>query len=340
MESDRTSIDKNIAVMHDWESAETLEKFCSVMIQAEPLFFSRIGGSDYECVRDYFNDPEVVNNYKWYKHNYQKVRSHNGYFDFENKQENFVKYLETMLRCYKDSNAVTYGNTKLINSFESGQFLGADASFINHICQNKVCVNYTFIEGIHPFLKSLHNWLNNKKILIVSPLSQSIEYQFKNKDKLYNNYTFPNFELSTYNTKITYSDKDNHRTAMNVTTSNWLEEAGRMSEEIAKLDFDIALLSCGSYAMYLGDFIKHKLNKKSLYLGGILNMLFNIYGGRYNQHGYVQLGLRVRLDPAYQIDPFENEDVKNIKSGRDFKTESLRAYFGTNPINVKKDHNV
>jgi hypothetical protein len=340
MVSEKSSINDDIVVMNDWESQETLEKFCNIMNHPDPLFFARIGGSDYECVTDYFNNPSVINNHDWYKYHYLRVRSHNGYFDFESKQENFVAYLETMLRCYSNSDAFTYGNSKLIKSFESNQFLIADANFINHLCKNKVCINYTFIESIAPFLNSLSVWLANKKILIISPLSRSIEHQYKNKDKLYNNYVFPEFDLKTYNTMITYSDRNDQSSSLNVTTNNWLEESNRMSEEISQLDFDIALLSCGSYAMYLGDYIKNTLKKKSLYLGGILNMLFNIYGGRYNQHGYIQLGQRVGLNTEYQIDPFENKDIEHIKSGRDFKTESLRAYFGANPSRLKKDSNV
>uniref|UniRef100_A0A6C0IJN5 Uncharacterized protein n=1 Tax=viral metagenome TaxID=1070528 RepID=A0A6C0IJN5_9ZZZZ len=50
-----------------------------------------------------------------------------------------------------------------------------------------------------------------------------------------------------------------------------------MCEEINKLEFDIALLSCSSYAMYLGDFISNKMKKNSIYIGGVLNVLFNIW---------------------------------------------------------------
>lgn len=340
MVSEKSSINDDIVVMNDWESQETLEKFCNIMNHPDPLFFARIGGSDYNCVRDYYNNRNVINNDDWYKYHCHRVRSHNGYFDFENKQENFVDYLEAMLRCYTDSDAFTYGNTQLIQGFQSKQFPIDEANFINHLCKNKICINYTFIEGIEPFLKSFGRWASGKKILIISPLSQSIEYQYTHKDKLYHNYAFPDFDLLTYNTKITYSNEGDNQTALNVNTRNWLEESNRMSEEISQLDFDLALLSCGSYAMYLGDYIKNTLKKKSLYLGGILNMLFNIYGGRYNQHGYIQLGQRVGLNLEYQIDPFENKDIEHIKSGRDFKTESLKAYFGANPSRLKKDSNV
>ena len=57
-------------------------------------------------------------------------------------------------------------------------------------------------------------------------------------------------------------------------------------------------------------------------------MLFNIYGGRYNHKGYKRLMQSVGLTPDSQINPFENKEIENIKSGRNFKTESLNAYFG------------
>jgi hypothetical protein len=320
---------QDVIVMPDWQSQEVLNKFCDIMNQPEPLFFSRLGGSDYNCVQEYYNDKTVINNDSWYKLNSQTVRSHNGYFDFENKKENFANYLESMIQCYENSDAFTYGNRSLITSFESNQFSKSGANFINHLCKNKVCINYSFIEGLAPFLKSFDQWAGGKKILIVSPLSASVEHQYKNKNSLYRNYKFPDFDLLTYNTKVTYSDKGDDPSILNVSTSNWMEEAERMAQEISKLEFDIALLSCGSYAMYLGNFIKQKSKKKSLYLGGVLNMLFNIYGGRYNHKGYKRLMQSVGLVPESQINPFENKDIENIKSGRNFKTESLNAYFGT-----------
>ena len=43
--------------------------------------------------------------------------------------------------------------------------------------------------------------------------------------------------------------------------------------------------------------IKNSLSKKSLYVGGALNMIFNIYGGRYNHPGYRRLTDSVGLIP-------------------------------------------
>jgi hypothetical protein len=67
------------------------------------------------------------------------------------------------------------------------------------------------------------------------------------------------------------------------------------------------------------------VGKKALYLGGVLNVFFNIYGGRYNDDYYKNFG---GLNPEYQIDPFENEDIINIKGGRGVSCEGFNAYFG------------
>ena len=116
----------------------------------------------------------------------------------------------------------------------------------------------------------------NKKILIVSPFSESIQFQYKRKDVILKQYSYPDFELVTYDTPITYNNEDD---ALNhIETNNWLEQCEKMENDIMKLDFDIALLSCGSYAMYLGNVISKKMNKKAIYIGGMLNVFFNIYG--------------------------------------------------------------
>jgi hypothetical protein len=173
----------------------------------------------------------------------------------------------------------------------------------------------------------MHIWGKNKKILIISPLSKSIEYQFKNKDKLYreNAVKFPDFELLTYKTKITYNIEGDTKESLGLTTNNWFEESQRMCDEISKIDFDIAFLTCASYSPFLGNYIKFNMGKKAIYLGGVLNVFFNIYGGRFKEGFYNLCG----LNPEIQIDAFENDEITHIKGGRNGgPTESINAYFG------------
>jgi len=223
-----------------------------------------------------------------------------------------------MIKYYKNSDDCSY--TQFDVYFQKNE----PDKFLNYVLDEKTIINYSFIEAIKPFLKSFTDWGKNKKILIISPLSKSIEHQFKNKNKLYVDYVFPDFELLTYNSTITYNSTDDTKNSLKITTNNWFEECQKMANDINKIDFDIAFLSCASYGMFLGNYIKNTMNKKALYLGGILNMYFNIYGGRYEEDYYIRSGLNLN----HQIDPIENDEIQNIHGGKDKSSEALNAYFG------------
>ena len=300
-----------------------------IMQQDQSIFIGRAGGSDWDVIKEYYENKELFNDDAWYEHSVYRVKRFNGYFDFTGSKDNFKRYLETMIDAYKNTDYLSYGNQDLILEIESKKYIADHNNLLSNIIEHKTIFSYTFIESMVPFLESFKSWGENKKILIVSPLSKSIQHQFAQKHLLYKNYQFPNFELKTYNTSITYSNAAETNETLGIPTDNWNEEAHRMAEEIKDIDFDIALLTCGSYAMYLGNYIKDSMNKKAIYLGGILNMYFNIYGGRYNIDGnYKFIYENSGLNLDYQIDPLELDHIDRINSGRGKRTESLNAYFG------------
>lgn len=305
-----------------------IKYFTEFMSQDKPLFFNRVGGIEYYIAGEYFQfkDNKIIDDANWVNTRLELLKKFPGYFDFANDTKNLEDYLEKTIGFFKNSDDMSYVDALMESSFSSNSFLLRDEIFLNEIANGKTIINSWFFGNICPFMESFSAWGKDKTILIISPLSKSITHQYKNKDKLYNDYKFPEFELKTYNTKITYNTIGDTKSTLNITTNNWQEECLRISEEISKIDFDVAFLSCGIYAMFLGDFIKHIMGKKSIYIGGILNVLFNIYGGRFNDDFYLNRGLNLE----YQINPFENSDIINIKGGRDSGPgESLNAYFGT-----------
>lgn len=309
----------NTEIYNDFQSEKIIKQFSYIIQQDKPLFFGRIGGSDYEIVKKWFNNKKqtLLNS----NGHIEKIKNFNGYFDFENKIENFIKFLNDMLKYYENMDHFTFGGSKLMNQFKKNDFNKMDFDFINHLQHGKT-FTFNFIEQSIPFLNSFKIWGEGKKILIISPFSKSINYQVKRKEKLYKEYIFPDFELLTLNSPITYNTNEDTKETLQVTTNNWLEEVEKLKNEINKLKFDIALLSCGSYAMSLGSHIKN-IGKQSIYVGGALNPIFSIYGERYN----LKCNENQR-DLKYQINAFENEVIKKIKGGRNFGTESLGAYFG------------
>jgi hypothetical protein len=119
--------------------------------------------------------------------------------------------------------------------------------------------------------------LKNKKVLIINPFSQSIRYQYKKREKLWQNPNIlPEFDLKTYATVQSVGGKGPH--------SSWIESLNFMKDEISEIDFDIALLGCGSYGLPLVNFIKNKMNKTAIYVGGAVQIIFGIKGKRWDEN--------------------------------------------------------
>ena len=307
----------------DIHSPETMNKFNEIMLSDDNFFMSRIGGTEFTLCNEYYNNPfKIITNYTRY---FNELACQTGYFDCtDDKANNLKLFIEKHTQSYINAKHITYANYDLIKSLNAGVISGKFEKFLQHTCKNKILINYTFIEGMHLFLESFKVWGKGKKILIVSPFSKSIAIQYEKRNSLFKNgYVFPEFELKTYNTKITYSLITDTKKDLNVTTNNWHEEMQSVIEDVSKIDFDIALLSCASYSGHLGNHISEVMKKKAIYFGGTLNVMWNIYGGRYN-NGYVNS--IVNLDT--QIDAVENADIIHLKAGKHSESEALNAYFG------------
>ena len=299
-------------------SANHYKEFCS-KIKDKPVFVSRIGGSDFNAVCMYKTDKKSYN-YELFNN---ICSNYNGYFDKETdiniRNDNFIKYLDTLFELYKKQKITSVMAD--IYDYNIKTFIYDNKPFLEDVVFNKELISYLFFEEITPFLDNFETLTKNKKVLFISPFSKSIEYQYQRKDKLLNNYTLPDFHLLTYNTPITYNNQDGN--IINVSTNNWFEQCELMAKEISEIDFDIAFLSCGSYALYLGDFIAEKLGKTSFYLGGVLNVIFNIAGTRYNNCKYY----KDMMNMENQIVAFEKDDYANISAGRGIHSEGFKAYF-------------
>lgn len=59
---------------------------------------------------------------------------------------------------------------------------------------------------------------------------------------------------------------------------DWFEALEKMKNDIAKIDFDVAIIGCGAYGLPLAGYIKEELHKKSIHIGGGTQLLFGIKG--------------------------------------------------------------
>ncbi len=149
--------------------------------------------------------------------------------------------------------------------------------------------------------------LYGKKVLIISPFTESFERQIKNKFRFFKDPNQKIFEegqdfvfYKTYSTQ-----------AHNQIHENWIETFQHMAKDIARLEFDVALLGCGGYGLPLCNFIKTELNKSAIYIGGGLQLLFGVIGARWEaRNDWKQ---RILENDMRMIHPQEDEKIPDFK---------------------------
>ena len=64
---------------------------------------------------------------------------------------------------------------------------------------------------------------------------------------------------------------------------NWTRSLEELEKRVAAYQFDVALLSCGSYGLPLGHYITHVLGATAIYVGGALQLFFGLRGLRWKR---------------------------------------------------------
>jgi hypothetical protein len=122
--------------------------------------------------------------------------------------------------------------------------------------------------------------LSVKKVLVVHLFQESIEEQYKKRELLFpNTDILPQFELITY--KAIHSIGGNKPESF----QTWFESLDFMTEEIRKIDFDVAIIGCGAYGFPLAARVK-QMKRQAVHLAGATQLLFGIKGSRWEQGNY------------------------------------------------------
>lgn len=298
-------------------------KLGNVLMKNEPVFISRVGGSDMNFVFSYlrgdFNTEELT------------LKEFNGYFDNSEdetkKKQNIIRFVDNYYSNIRNNEFNSF--VEFLGMFIDKHLYNTYTPFRQKLLDNLFNSSSMIFDYNSTFcnpkfiIEGMEIWAKGKKVLFISPFSESIEYQYRKKENLHLNLIIPDFELLTYTSPITYNtgNKISFRD-----TNNWFEACDVMMNDIKDIDFDIAFLSCGCYANELGYKIKNQLKKKAIYLGGGLNLLFNIYGKRYTNHIWKPISDKY-LNYEYQIKAIETEQYDNMKCSRRFQNEGLNAYF-------------
>ena len=131
-------------------------------------------------------------------------------------------------------------------------------------------------------LDPVYGWteaLEGRRVLVIHPFEETIRNQYKNHRKEIfkgTNY-LPDFELFTIKAVQTIAGTKDNR------FNSWFSALDYMTDEVAKVDFDVAIIGCGAYGYPLAARIK-QMGKKAVHMGGSSQLLFGIYGDRWINH--------------------------------------------------------
>ncbi len=119
--------------------------------------------------------------------------------------------------------------------------------------------------------------LAGKRVLFVSPFVEIMEQQYAKRELLFENKRFlPEFKLLTYKAIQAYGGNPDY--------ASYIEVLEKMKADIAEIDFDIALIGAGGYALPLGSAIK-EMGKIAITPCGATQLFFAITGSRWiNDH--------------------------------------------------------
>ena len=118
--------------------------------------------------------------------------------------------------------------------------------------------------------------LKGKRVLVIHPFADTVARQFEKRQDLFDIPDFlPDCDLDVLPAVQSVGDNSS-KTGF----ATWFDALDSMRAEIARRDFDIALIGAGAYGLFLASECK-KQGKVGIHIGGATQLLFGILGRRW-----------------------------------------------------------
>jgi hypothetical protein len=266
------------------------DRLRSEIESGRPLMVARYGATELGCILDYLQRPSfsswvnfLAGNRRgvgYRRRTFREMRWASGFFPVN--QDSFGEFSR---RALEDSTLVDVLGTWML-----------EEEFVAHLHPEASLVPIQFLE---PFWSAIP-WtaaLEGKRVLVVHPFKKTIEAQYRRRRQLFKDErTLPEFELIAMKAVQTICDQPSEY-------KDWFVALDAMTEAIAKINFDVALIGCGAYGFSLAAQVK-KMGKQAFHLGGATQLLFGIIGSRWLERPeYQQLMNEFWTRPAEEERP-------------------------------------
>lgn len=147
--------------------------------------------------------------------------------------------------------------------------------FITRFAQNSTLID---LNALVPLGNPL-SWtrrLKGKRVLVIHPFAETIAQQFEKRHELFDIPDFlPDCELDVLPAVQSVGDN-----ASKTGFDTWFDALDSMRGEIARRDFDTAIIGAGAYGLFLAAECKRQ-GKVGIHIGGATQLLFGILGRRW-----------------------------------------------------------
>lgn len=260
-----------------------------------PLMMGRYGSGEHNIMQNaLLYERGIISSFGL---SFKELCTNAGFFPYVKSPQDQYVWAKQFLNIMLESTA----NCDIFGTWNG--HLGFEEYFIKKTKKDlPLFVGYSFfephIDAETPFTYAL----KDRKVLVIHPFAQTIQEQYKKREKLFANpKVLPSFDLKTFKAIQTINGEQDNRFA------NWFEALDWMSEEIAKIDFDIALIACGAYGFPLASRIKN-MGKIAIHCGGPLQLLFGIKGRRWE----IEMpSTGQKLFNEFWVRPNSEETIKN-----------------------------
>jgi len=235
--------------------------------QEAPCCIGKLGNVELRCLYNYFwslhNKETPIN---WNPIIVQEAYINAGIFP--QTEEARITFCQEMNKAVKNADIMASWNQGL-GDFED-----------RFIKSNNTNCNLVDLQCLEPFYTGFP-WtahLKGKNVLVISPFTESIKQQYKQKHLIWSNPDIlPDFNLITLyhpTSKAISGNKNPY--------NSWIDMVQDLCNKMTSIDFDVALIGTGASSLPLASFIKG-LNKQAIHLGGALQILFGIKGKRWDE---------------------------------------------------------
>ena len=281
------------------------EKIYNLLVSNKPCMIARLGANEASIASNYTginsNHRSILNfitgncpPWWWNKRSFKSFNLNAGFFPIEIPL--IEKYCKLMLSDLPQIDI--FGSLERV--FFSPTYY---KKLLDKNLQNALKVKLDLLE---PYFsnKPWSRVLEGKKVLVVHPFQKSIEQQYQKRELLFKNNLLPKFELKNIKAVQSMAHESSNK------FNTWFEALNSMKQKMDKIDYDIVLIGCGAYGFHLAAHAK-RMGKKSIHLGGALQILFGIIGNRYEDPKHAN-GFYPSLFNEHWTRPMKEEKPKNF----------------------------